>query len=563
MSKLRIEHLWPLAVLAGVFIFASTHPIRPHDFWWHLKVGQEILATSRIPSVDTFSHTMAGTSYPNYASYWLMEVAYYLIYTAGGPAFIIFAHTLLVTSAYGMLIYLCWRVARSWRVATAATLFAVALGLSNWNVRPQALAFPAGAAILWAIYAYRARPRRWLLAVPPVAVLIWANGHGSFVIGLLLLAIWLADETLAVLWIRLRGGARWQVARLWAPLVTFLASGLACLANPRGPGIAAYVTNLSGSPVIRSLVPEWAAPTFGQWEGAIFLVSLLLIAAMLAVSPRRPGLFQILTYLAFGALALSSSRGIIWFGIAMAPVVAEHLAALAHEWKPILDRQSVRQGRAAANYLFVALLAGGVFLSLPWFKHLLPLPPLKAGLISRETPIAATEVLLRQRPLGPIFNELGFGSYLIWAAQPDYPVFVDTRLELYPMVIWRDYLDISAGRAGWQETLDRYGVNTLMLSPDNQPGLIAAARSSADWRLLYEDDVAVIFVRVFDAPSARMTNQYHRHHAGAYHHAVRSTQTNPAPIRMIPAAMSHGRAGTPFAASSRPAAGNRTTNRTT
>ena len=45
-------------------------------------------------------------------------------------------------------------------------------------------------------------------------------------------------------------------------------------------------------------------------------------------------------------------------------------------------------------------------LALPWFKHLLPLPPIKAGLISAETPIAATQVLLRERPPGPIFNEL-------------------------------------------------------------------------------------------------------------------------------------------------------------
>ena len=83
--KLRMEHLWPLAVLAGVFILVSTYPIRPHDFWWHLKAGQEIVLSGRIPSVDTFSYTMAGAPYDNYASYWLMEVAYYFALFGGRP----------------------------------------------------------------------------------------------------------------------------------------------------------------------------------------------------------------------------------------------------------------------------------------------------------------------------------------------------------------------------------------------------------------------------------------------------------------------------------------------
>ncbi len=496
-SFLRIDHLWPLVVLSGVFVFASTHPIRPHDFWWHLKAGQEIIASGHIPVVDTFSSTMSGAPYDNYASYWLVETGYYLLYIAGGPALIVFSHAVLITAAYGLLLLLCCQVSGSWRVAAAAALFAAALGISDWNVRPQAIAFPAGTALLAAIYAYRRRPRHWLLAIPPVALLIWVNGHGSFVIGLLLLAIWLADEAAAVLRHRFIRHEGWQLARLVPPALAFLASCLAFRANPRGIGIVRYVTSLSANPVIRALVPEWASPTFAQWDGAVFLVAFLLVAVLLAVSPRRPGLFQLLTFLAFGALALSSTRGVIWFGIALAPVVAEHLAAMFV--RPATAQLRLRE-RAVLNSLFVVILAAGVVFSLPWFKHLLPLSPLKAGLISAETPVAATEYLLRERPPGPIFNELGFGSYLIWAAQPEYPVFVDTRLELYPLELWRDYLDISAGREDWQQKLDRYGINALMVSRTEQPTFIAAVNSSRVWCLLYEDEVAAIYVRANAEP---------------------------------------------------------------
>jgi hypothetical protein len=502
----RIEHLWPLLALCAVFTFTSTHPIRPNDFWWHLKAGQLIATSGRIPAVDTFSHTMAGTPYNNYAAFWLMEVFYYITYTAGGPALIVFTHSLLVTAAYAMLLHICRGVASSWRVAAAATFFAVVLGFNNWNVRPQAVSFPAGAAVLWAVYGYRARPRRWLLAVPPLALLVWVNSHGSFVVGLLVLGIWLADETAAAVSSRLAGRKGGSAARLLAPAGVFAASTLACLLNPRGPRALAYVAALSGNEVIRSMVPEWAAPTFGQWHGTLFLAALLSTAVLLAVSPRRPGFFHLSAYVAFGALALSSSRGIVWFGIAMAPVVAEHLAALAGATRRSPRTEAAGHGLPALNYLFATLMLAAAVLSLPWLKGLLPLPEKKAGLVFSETPVAATEFLLDRRLPLPIFNEQAFGSYLIWAAQPQYPVFIDTRLELYPLAIWQDYLAISAGREGWQGLLDRYGVKTLMLSPSSQAGLIAALRNSADWQMVYEDRAATIYVRA----GATTNSQPHR-----------------------------------------------------
>jgi hypothetical protein len=115
--------------------------------------------------------------------------------------------------------------------------------------------------------------------------------------------------------------------------------------------------------------------------------------------------------------------------------------------------------------------------------------------VSTETPVEATEYLLTERLPGPLFNAQAFGSYLIWAAQPDYPVFVDTRLELHPLETWLDYLEISGGRGDWEGLLAKYGINTLMLSPDEQAALYNAALASPDWRLAYSDDRAYLFVR--------------------------------------------------------------------
>ncbi|MFN2213222.1 MAG: hypothetical protein ACK2UE_09125, partial [Anaerolineales bacterium] len=88
--NLRIEHLWGLIVLAGIFIFINTHPIRPYDFWWHITIGREILATGHIPTVDIYSYTAAGQPYPSYQMFWLMEILLYSVYRLGGAALVVF-----------------------------------------------------------------------------------------------------------------------------------------------------------------------------------------------------------------------------------------------------------------------------------------------------------------------------------------------------------------------------------------------------------------------------------------------------------------------------------------
>ncbi|MGB9777624.1 MAG: hypothetical protein ACPL7C_13920, partial [Anaerolineae bacterium] len=265
----------------------------------------------------------------------------------------------------------------------------------------------------------------------------------------------------------------------------------ACLLNPRGPGVFSYLAGMSAHPVIQSMVPEWAPPTFSTLTGALFLTGLLLTAALLALSPRRPAPLELLLFLAFGALGLRTLRAALWFGLVMAPVWAAHLSAL-------FGRQPVRVSADRPPFLatlLALLLAAGALVTLPWFKERLPLPPAKAGLISAETPVAATAFLLREHPPGPLFHAMPFGSYLIWAAQPEYPVFVDSRIELYPVEVWLDYLHISAAGCEWEERLARYGIRTLMLSPQEQPALVAAARASPHWQQIYADPVAVIFTR--------------------------------------------------------------------
>jgi hypothetical protein len=179
----------------------------------------------------------------------------------------------------------------------------------------------------------------------------------------------------------------------------------------------------------------------------------------------------------------------------MAPILSRHVAYLAAKMAKAKPAAAPSTGSPVLNAAFASLILLMGVVSLPWFKPALPLSERKTGLISMETPVEATQFLLDERLPAPIFHAMAFGSYLIWAAEPEYKVFVDGRIGPYSQKVWNDYLLISTGRAGWEKRLEHYGVKTLMLSPGGQPALIDSVKASPAWRLVYEDRSAVIFTR--------------------------------------------------------------------
>ena len=491
---LTIEHLWGLTALVGIFIFVNTHPIRPHDFWWHITIGREILTSSYIPTTDIYSYTAYGQSYPSYQMFWLMDIILYGIYKAGGPALVIFIHSLVITSAYFVLFWICKKMSNSWRIAAFGVLFAAALGLNDWNVRPQGITFLLGSLYLLAIYEYQQSYKWGWLVIFPLGMLIWVNSHGTFLIGLVLIGIWLGWEAWNLSRSSIKHDHEYPPKRLLVPSIVLGITALTCLINPRGLGILIYLKTLTGNPTIQNLVTEWAPPTINSFMGVIFYIGLLGTIIVIALSPKRPNVSQVVTLVIFGLLAIQTSRGIVWFGLVIAPALAEHLSFISHRFRKDESRPMNSEGNRFLNIIFsVMIIAMGV-ITLPWFKNALPFPQAKAGLISSETPIQATEFMLNENPSTQVFNAISFGSYLIWSAYPQYQVFVDSRIELFPEKVWMDYLNISNANGGWEALLKEYGVNTLMLSPFEQPALIAAVQKGVEWTELYRDSSAVIYI---------------------------------------------------------------------
>jgi hypothetical protein len=487
--------IWALVALAGIFLAANLIPVTPNDFWWHVRVGEWIVQHGQIPTTDLFSFTQYGQPW-TYQS-WLAEIAFSLLMRAGGLPLTLLLQSMVLASAYALVLLACrLAVSGDLRSAALATLLA-AFGSPNWNLRPQTWSILLFAATLYLIERNARRegaeqvphsgwarltqdPGLWVL--PPLFVL-WANTHGGFVFGLALLGSYLLARAYG--WVRQR-----QVFPVQLAVVTVMCV-LAVLVTPSGLGMVNYLLGFVRHPATMNLNLEFMPPTIRSLDGQLFFGFVVLFIALLLASRHRLTARDAIRLLVFGVLALMARRNMIWFCM----VAAIPLAASLHVW---VGRATARQGavpgRPRMNVAFVVLIGLLVVLSLPWLRPYLPIRNLARDYVSSQTPVKAVASLCEDAEGRRTFHEQGYGSYLIWAC-PELPVFIDTRIELYPSEQWEDYLNLSAGRYDWEAILDRYRIDTLLLDRQAQKPLIDAATASPDWQVIYQDEQSVILER--------------------------------------------------------------------
>ncbi len=498
LPALRLDHLYPLVALAAFAGFVALVPTPPNDFWWHLRAGQ-IVAERGIPTTNLFAWTLPADTPYVYAT-WLGEWLFYALYRLGGLGLIVAARNLLAVAGFALVALDARRRSGSWRLAALALALACAMSINNLIIRTQNwswLPFGLFLVILGAYVDGRLRPRA-LLALPPLMT-FWVNAHGAFVIGLAMLAIYAAGETLRRM-LRQPRALPWERLR-WLYLA--LAGALAAaLLNPQGPGIFGYVVKLLTDAPSQGLINEWQPPTTRSPAGMVFFASVLLLMAALAFARRKPSITDLLLVAAFLWLAWSGQRYVGWYGMVAMPVLAQSLAAP----RSPLARPAGRAGAAALNWLLAGLLALLVLLVQPPLKGALPWPPWYRALFaelpgaplafSAATPVAATEWLRAHQPgAGRLFNEMGYGSYLDWALYPQAQVFIDPRVELYPLALWDDYVAISEGRDTIR-LLERYGVTRVLLDRGLQPKLSAALAAGPGWRREYQDGQSEVWRKV-------------------------------------------------------------------
>ncbi len=441
---------WRSALHNGVF----------DDTFWHWATGNWMLDHHRVMSHDIYSYTVAGHSWitPEWGYGVLLAEAVRLI----GPTAFWFLSAGLATLTVMAVAWRCRLLGSGWTwtgLLCLETGVAVTLSLDD---RPQMVSYLFLALLLLLLTVARRR-RRWLYAIPVLFVL-WANMHGSFLLGLGILGL----EVIACI-VRVRLGRVTVTDPLGtkSAIVTLVASAIATLVNPFGPRVYESAVGVTFNSSIRQLIQEWQSPDFHNLAVlAVVVLPLMITVAYLALSTEEiPALELVLA----GFLLVSTLQAVRFL-----PYFAIAWCALAARCSPL------RQEKVRPTLLVWPLL-GVLALSLlqgPWWP---------AGTPAASVPVKAVRYL-EHRP-GRVFSTYLWNDYLDYVGIPE---FVDGRTELYTSgPVLRQYLAVNDLTTRPDPILHSYRVQYVLWPTDS--ALTFYLKRDANWKVVWKSSQATVF----------------------------------------------------------------------
>lgn len=458
------RNAFALGVAAAGFTLAVGLPTADPDTYWHLASGRWMIDHRAILRTDIFSSTVPGEAYS--VGEWLGQIVLAAVFGARQWVGLALLQAVLVAIAAFFLA----RLSRRGGAPLVAALLVVTLALvaskTRWTDRPAIFTFVLFPVVLDLLYSARAGSARALVAIPPL-ILLWANLHGGYAIGIALVLAFTAEALSS------------RRPMFGAFGLTLLASVALSFLDPETFGAGGAAAHALAPP---RFISEEAPPDVLEPSGLVFAGFLL---ATLGVALfAGGGLLELLLFVPLLWLALSAQRHLVFFVFATTPFVAAGGARAFARMRP----RSLQEARplpqrvlpAPAVALLGLLLCAGALASAIGA----PTEP-----DERAYPTGAIDAL--RTGSGTLLNEYDWGGYLIFRV-PERRVFVDGRLfPFYPDVL-RDYRDAVDLRPEWKNVLARYDVREVLLRPTKA---LAVALREDGWKVRAEGPTFVLLAK--------------------------------------------------------------------
>jgi len=482
-------------LLLLIFIMAARTPL-DSDMWWHLRAGEETWINKEVYSEDTFSFTRDGDPWLNHS--WLSQVIMYLLYYAGSYR----ALTIWVgicAAASISLVYFQMEGHKIIRMMTGVLAGIVASVV--WSPRPQIMSLVLFAAVSYLVYLYKWKKinRLWLL---PLMFILWSNLHGGYVLGIILIGAVIGGEIINKMQVDNNPEyLSWGEIRILG--IWILVCLLAVLINPFGLGMWKIPFNTVGVESLQNLISEWASPDFHQFYQQPMLWMLFGVMAAIGLSKRRIDGSDLASLIVFGWGALIARRNFGPFALVVAPILTRHLVPVLEEFKTVIEdkfssmqglsssisesNQKIKPGsRYAVNFIFLVLLSVIAI----WKIYDVTDPSFVEQNERAEFPLEAVEFIMGTNETGRIFNEYNWGGYLIWNLR-DFTVFVDGRTDLFGDEIIGEWIEIINAENNWQEKLDQWEIDYILIRPDRSLASVAAET----WKTLINSEELILLER--------------------------------------------------------------------
>jgi hypothetical protein len=449
-----------VALAAFAFVAFSQALFNDGDTYWHIGAGRWIIDHRFVPTSDPFSFTARGRAWTTQE--WLSEVAMASVFAIGswGAVQLLFACAVTLT-----LLLVGTELKRFVPPlhAAAAMIFLFIFLEPSLLSRPHVLAWPM--ATIWTLVLLRARQRH---KAPPLGaallMLLWANLHGSFVFGFVILAF-LGLEAL------LGESDRVEVIRGWG--IFALASLALTLLNPSGLQALLYGFQVNAMKTL-PLITEWRPSSLSK--DPIFFAMTAIGLLFLLLKRARISIPRMLLIALIFYLAVTHVRHQPLFGLMTVLLVAQSLG----------DRRQPGETAGIGRPALIAALAVP-FLLVGVARLTIPVPHRDSAVYPARA-IASVPAALRATP---VLNAYDFGGLLILDGIAP---FIDGRSDMYgdEFVAASHRIELGDARL-FDAAVKRWDIRWTILHPDEK--LVNLLDSDPSWRRTYADKYAVVFVR--------------------------------------------------------------------
>lgn len=470
------------------------------DAFWHIRAGEVVLDTGRVPDTDTWSIVGEGGRWVSQD--WLSNVLMAAGYRLGeiGPTVVSMAWALLVVIGLTLL-WLAYdrrRPAAGWLGRILLLGAAVVVAGPTLGPRVQVVDLVMASVTILCLWGYLAdRRARWLWALPLISI-AWANLHAGwplvFVLGGAVIAGEIGDRIT-----RRQLPAAPLSNRELVHLSAALALSLATIAiNPNGPALFLYPIETSTITAHRDFIEEWQPLNPAGFIGRVVIgFGVLVVIPALWIGLRRGTLrlADVLIIVGLMAMMVLAVRFMLFAplvaitaGLSLEPALAA--SAPGARLSPALRRLAVPRsypGSIVIGALLVAVAVAGVAVALFRLG-----PEEQQRALARSMPVAAVDWILANDPGDRPFNEYLWGGYL-GLRQPEEPIFIDGRSDIYGDLPIRSYADAVSLKTDPSILLDGHAIDYVLFPVgrplsewlDDQPG----------WERVYQDSLAGVWAR--------------------------------------------------------------------
>jgi hypothetical protein len=469
------------------FSFKGAGLLLDGDTGFHIRAGEFIIDTLSVPRHDMFRFLSPPLLWTDHE--WLSDVIMAFFHGAFGLTGVVIFFCFLIASIYCLL----FKVIRTHNgnIISAIIIILLVIASSQLHFLARPHIFSLLLLVVWyyLLDAYQYDDRNYLYFLPPI-MLLWVNLHAAFIVGPLLIGVYLFGNIVFSL---TSGGAEKKRYRQKARnlALTMVACLVISLINPYGYQILLFPFEISANKLIMDNVQEFLSPNFH--DPLPFKYLLFLLIAILAISRASLNIIEIVLVLLFTNMALYSMRHIPLFAIILAPVLTRQIDLILNEGNGRFTRFIKKRSENIAT--IDASSKGYLW---PLAASLVVVIFFAAGMMEykfdeKRKPVEAVEFLKRENIPGNMFNRDEFGDYIIYAAWPEYKVFIDGRVEILGPEGLMEFLKVMRIKPGMDEVFKKYDINWIIFGSGTS--LSYFLLQSDDWRLIYSDGVANIFVR--------------------------------------------------------------------